>query len=513
MHASECLSLAAYRRVLSFLDKDSNGALISLLFFAALFPIAPNILSHLHDCCPLHQQIVTSTRNLDLAPSGNTTAEMPAACSPERPRTGITRLTGGRLVKGNELVEEDLWISSVTGKILHSQEVFYTHQVVPDEVIDLKGKTLAPGMIDVQFNGAFGYDFSTIPEDMSDYTKGLKRLNRRLVRTGVTSYLPTLPSNKSEVYHKVLPSLGPSGGGRDARQGSESLGAHLEGPFISATKNGCHGLDVLQAAPNGFADLETCYGVANFPSAESGKRSPITMITAAPEVEGVMSVIPEVRKREIIFSVGHTEATFEEAGEAIQHGATMVTHLFNAMRPLHHRNPGIFGVLGKVEGKERRPYFGIIADGIHLHPTTVKLSWHAHPDGFILVTDAMKTVGQPDGVYDWTNGDRFVKKGSLLTLEGTDTIAGSSASLIECVSNFWNWSNASLPEVINSVTATPAKMLGLEQTKGTLKEGADADLLVLSLREGSDGKRMLEVEQVWKFGVLVSDSKDDIYGV
>lgn len=425
---------------------------------------------------------------------------MPAAISPERPRTGITRLTGGRLIKGNELVEEDLWISSVTGKILHSQEVFYSHQVVPDEVIDLKGKILAPGMIDVQFNGAFGYDFSTIPEDMGEYTKGLKRLNRKLVRSGVTSYLPTIPSNKPEVYHKALPHLGPSGHRRDAHEGSESLGAHCEGPFISDTKNGCHGLDVLRSASNGFSDLEDCYGATNLK-----QDSPITMITAAPEVEGVASVISEVKDCGIIFSVGHTEATFEEAGDAIQKGATMITHLFNAMRPLHHRNPGIFGVLGKIEGSDRRPYFGIIADGIHLHPTTVKLAWNAHPDGFILVTDAMKTVGQPDGIYDWTNGDRFVKKGSLLTLEGTDTIAGSSASLIECVSNFWSWSHASLPEVINAVTATPAKMLGLEGTKGTLAAGGDADLVVLSPREESDGKRVLDVDQVWKFGVLVSE--------
>lgn len=431
---------------------------------------------------------------------------MPAATSPERPRSGITRLTGGRLVRGNDLVEEDLWISSVTGKILHSQEVFYSHQVVPDEIIDLKGKILAPGMIDVQFNGAFGYDFSTIPEDMSDYIKGLRRLNRKLVRTGVTSYLPTIPSNRPEVYHRALPYLGPGGDRRDPHEGAESLGAHCEGPFISATKNGCHGLDVLQTAPNGFTDFKACYGAFNIDPEGKETRSPIKMITAAPEVGGVASTISELTKRGIIFSVGHTEATFEQACEAVESGATMITHLFNAMRPLHHRNPGIFGVLGKVEGRERRPYFGIIADGIHLHPTTVKLAWNAHPDGFILVTDAMKTVGQPDGVYNWTNGDRFVKKGSLLTLEGTDTIAGSSASLIECVSNFWSWSHASLPEVINAVTATPAKMLGLEHSKGTLSAGADADLVVLSPREEPDGRRVLAVDQVWKFGTLVSDS-------
>jgi len=106
----------------------------------------------------------------------------------------------------------------------------------------------------------------------------------------------------------------------------------------------------------------------------------------------------------------------------------MITHLFNAMRPLHHRNPGIFGVLGLAESLPR-PYFGIISDGIHLHPTTIKIAFNAHPDGFILVTDAMHLVGLPDGAYPWTNGEQtcnIVKKGSTLLLEGSDTIAGRS---------------------------------------------------------------------------------------
>lgn len=434
------------------------------------------------------------------------------AISPERPRSGITKLTGGRLVREDKLVEEDLWISSVTGKILQSQQVFYEHHVVPDEIVDLDGKILCPGFIDVQFNGAFGFDFSTIPEDMSTYHKGLNRLNRHLVRTGVTSYLPTIPSQKPEVYAKALRYLGPSGKARNPLDGSESLGAHCEGPFISPTKNGIHSPEVLKEAPNGFADFEACYGADNLPYLGSGMRSPISMITAAPEVPGVSAAIPQITQRGIRFSIGHTEATFEEATDAIQAGATMITHLFNAMRPLHHRNPGVFGVLGKAEGQER-PYFGIISDGIHLHPTTVKIAWNAHPDGFILVTDAMKTVGLPDGVYDWTNGDRWVKKGPLLTREGTDKIAGSSATLIECASNFWTWSHATIPDVIKSVTTTPAEMLGLSRVKGTLKPGADADLLVLDAQEDANGIRILNVEQVWKFGMKVHDASDDSFGI
>ncbi|KAK1066837.1 N-acetyl-glucosamine-6-phosphate deacetylase [Friedmanniomyces endolithicus] len=444
---------------------------------------------------------------------------MPAVISPSRPRTGITRLTGGLLVNHQQLIPADLWISSFTGKILHSQQVFYEHHAIPDETIDLQGKILCPGFIDVQFNGAFGFDFSTIPADaeggMATYEKGLRGLNRRLVRTGVTSYLPTLPSQRPEVYHQTLKYLGPSGGERDAWEGSESLGAHCEGPFISRTKNGIHSLQVLREAPHGFADLETCYGSENLISSadEAGRRTaPIAMITAAPEIPGVSSCIPSVTQRGIRFAIGHTEATYEEASTAIAAGASMITHIFNAMRPLHHRNPGIFGVLGKAEGKER-PYYGVISDGIHLHPTTVKIAWAAHPDGFILVTDAMKTVGLPDGVYDWTNGDRWVKKGALLTREGSETIAGSSATLVECVSNFWTWSHASIPEVVRAVTETPAEMLGLKGVKGCLEAGADADLLVLDVSEEAAGRREVKVERVWKFGVLVHDARDETVGV
>ena len=426
------------------------------------------------------------------------------AVSPERPRTGVTRFTGGYLVKGDKLIEGDLWISSITGKILHSQEVFYEYHVVPDEVIDLKGKILAPGFIDVQLNGAFGFDFSTVPEDMATYQKGPAQLNKQLIQTGVTSYLPTLPSQKSEVYHATLPYLGPSGSSRNASEGSESLGAHCEGPFIATSKCGIHSPSVLlQSATNGFRDFEACYGASNLTPTTPNLKPPIAMITAAPELPGIASAIPEIASRGIRFALGHTEATYETATTALQSGATMLTHLFNAMRPLHHRNPGPFGTLGKASGAER-PYFGIIADGIHLHPTTVKIAWNAHPDGFILVTDAMKTLGLPDGLYDWTNGDRWCKVGPKLTREGTETLAGSCATLGECVENFWRWSGAGVPEIVRAVTATPAEMLGLTGVKGTLAEGADADLVVLDARD-EGGRKTVGVEQVWKFGVKVHD--------
>jgi N-acetylglucosamine-6-phosphate deacetylase len=208
-----------------------------------------------------------------------------------------------------------------------------------------------------------------------------------------------------------------------AEDGAESLGAHCEGPFLNPKKNGVHSHDVLISAENGFSDLEDCYGSTNLNPTSDGLPPRVKMITAAPEIAKMTSAIPEVVARNMIFSIGHSEATYEDASAAVNAGATMITHLFNAMLPLHHRNPGIFGVLGKAEGIHR-PYFGIIADGIHLHPTSIKIAFNAHPDGFILVTDAMHLVGVEDGIHEWTNGDNIIKKGNHLMLEGSDKIAG-----------------------------------------------------------------------------------------
>ena len=128
---------------------------------------------------------------------------MPSAVPTGREK--IIKFTNCRLVIGNELVVQDLWVSSATGKIVRSQEVFYGENVVPDTTINLRGKIVAPGLIDVQLNGAFGFNFSQIPEDPSTYGKTLRQVNKRLIQTGVTSYLPTLTSEKIEVYHQVLP--------------------------------------------------------------------------------------------------------------------------------------------------------------------------------------------------------------------------------------------------------------------------------------------------------------------
>ncbi|ESZ95333.1 carbohydrate esterase family 9 protein [Sclerotinia borealis F-4128] len=454
------------------------------------------------------------------------------------PTSKVTKFTNCRLLKGESLVTQDLWVSSSTGKVIQSQEAFYSQLCVPDETIDLGGRIISPGFIDAQLNGAFGFDFSSIPEDddPNTYGKEFRRINGLLVKTGVTSYLPTITSSRPEVYHHALPFLGPSGTDRCASNGTESLGAHVEGPFLAPTKNGIHPIPVLLAPKsNDLTSLSDCYGASNL-------LGNVRLITAAPELPHMTSLIPTLTSppHNIIFSIGHTESTYEDATQAISAGATMITHLFNAMRPLHHRNPGIFGLLGTTPTTStsptttppstpittqpaistpiqtsnsipQRPYFGIIADSIHLHPTTITLAYNAHPSGLILVTDAMHLVGLPDGRYAW-NGDFIIKTGIHLRLESDNKIAGSSITLVECVSNFLNWTGCSVAQALKAVTETPARMLGVHGTKGGLEGGMDADLCVLDVVEEVDGRRRVRVDEVWKFGVRAFEREGEVEG-
>ncbi|KAI9650263.1 N-acetyl-glucosamine-6-phosphate deacetylase [Ciborinia camelliae] len=444
----------------------------------------------------------------------------------------VTKFTNCRLLKGESLVTQDLWVSSSTGKIIQSQEAFYSQLCVPDETIDLGGRIISPGFIDAQLNGAFGFDFGSIPADgdPDSYGKEFRLTNQLLVKTGVTSYLPTITSSRPEVYHHALPFLGPSGANRIASDGTESLGAHVEGPFLAPTKNGIHPIPVLLAPKsNDLTSLSDCYGASNL-------LGNVRLITAAPELPHMTSLIPTLVSppHNIIFSIGHTESTYEDATAAITAGATMITHLFNAMLPLHHRNPGIFGLLGTtptiptspsttppptplttysptltstLKPILQRPYFGIIADSIHLHPTTITLAYNAHPSGLILVTDAMHLVGLPDGRYAW-NGDYIIKSGIHLRLESDNKIAGSSITLVECVSNFLNWTGCTVAQALKAVTETPARMLGVYEAKGGL-EGGDADLCVLDVVVEEDGRQRVVVDEVWKFGVRVYERKGE----
>ena len=497
---------------------------------------------------------------------------MPSAVNRAKEQPRVTKFTNCLLVKQNRLVSQDLWIDARTGTILDSQSAFYSHHITPDQTIDLGGRIISPGFIDVQLNGAQGFDFSVPKDTAEEYEEGLKKVNWHLVRHGVTSYLPTVTSTRQEVYRKVLPHLGPSGADRDPWKGAESLGAHVEGPFLSKEKNGIHNTEVLRIA-NSLEDVEEMYGRENlYPrSVSKGTDGAVTgdaeeilpprikKMTAAPELGSMSSLIPQIAKDGRIFSIGHTTATYEQGLHAIAQGATMITHLFNAMLPFGHRDPGLFGLLGNhtthpsssmprtifspissppstpakspqpIQPPVRasstspsepfRPFFGLIPDGIHLHPTTLALAHSSHPSGTILVTDSMPLTGLPDGKYPYLHaGDQIIKSGSVLRLEKNGRIAGSAVSLVECLNNFVRWTGAGTAEGVACVSETPAHMLGLTG-KGRLEGGMDADLVVLeettatatttkTTTKTASGEKELVVCSVWKFGVLLYE-KDD----
>ncbi|KAJ3724388.1 Metallo-dependent hydrolase [Lentinula raphanica] len=478
------------------------------------------------------------------------------------------------------LIEKDLWIDERRGAILDAQRTFFLMKERPAKIIDLGGNILSPGLIDIQINGAYGFDFSVFDGDDDAYKTSLQDVAERIVETGVTSFVPTLITQERSLYPKILRLLRPFATPTSATV----LGWHAEGPFIDMAKRGAHAPSFLVTASEGMKSFEELYGAENLADSEdwlmsNGADNGVRIITAAPEVTGVMSTVGELTKRGVIFSIGHSIATSDIATSAVQHGARLITHLFNAMPQLHHRDPSIIGLLGAsphlyspfspitskalysggpmspvaltptrfdsktiikspvgseafdevetppqtpmfkaLSGKGAslkktqsiagfsldstsefvRPFYEMIVDGIHSHPNSVRLAYSAYPEGCILITDAMKILDPNlrDGVHEWRDGKRFVKEGDKLYLEGTNTLAGSVVTLDKCVRNFARFTGCTLAEAIKCATYNPAKCLGIEKKKGTLRPGADADLVVFD-SQGVVQSTWVKGKQVW----------------
>ncbi|KAJ2515296.1 N-acetyl-glucosamine-6-phosphate deacetylase [Coemansia sp. RSA 1939] len=403
----------------------------------------------------------------------------------------ITQIHNCRVLRNHAIENDDVWFQD--GRIINPTSLYGLRN--PDVRINGEGMIVAPGLIDVQLNGAFGYDFSF---NCNNVEECLDAVSRGVLLQGCTAFCPTTVSSMPETYHKVLPHLGRRPG--SLKNGAESLGAHVEGPFMNPKKKGAHELSCLRTAPNGLADFDNCFGLDNL-------RKYVTYMTVAPEMEGVLDAIPELIKEcEIGISQGHSVATSKISREAHSRGANMITHLFNAMTDFHHRDPGIVGLIGTENGiiKEQKPgtvgqpilasntgqasvFYGIICDGIHVHPNAIKIAYKSNPAGIILVTDAMGAMGLPDGHYRL--GNMSVDVGSKSELEGnpraavikdTTTLAGSIVTLIECVRNFRKFTQCSIVEALEAASLHPAQMLGIQHTKGTLDFGADADIIFLT---------------------------------
>uniref|UniRef100_A0A8C6VX56 N-acetylglucosamine-6-phosphate deacetylase n=1 Tax=Nothobranchius furzeri TaxID=105023 RepID=A0A8C6VX56_NOTFU len=289
--------------------------------------------------------------------------------------------------------------------------------------------------------GGYGVDFSQPSEDVS---AGVSLVAKKILEHGVTSFCPTLVTSPPAVYHKVLPQIKVQNGGR---HGAGVLGFHLEGPFISAEKKGAHPQQYLRTFQSGgLRDLMEAYGSLNN----------VSMVTLAPELAYSQSVVRELCQRGITVSLGHSVANLSQAEEAVQHGASFITHLFNAMLPFHHRDPGIVGLLTSDQiPAGRTVYYGMIADGIHTNPAALRIAHRAHPSGLVLVTDAITAMGLPPGHH--TLGQQVIE------------IQGLHAYVAGC----------SVEEALEAASLHPAQLLSISHKKGNLDYGSDADLVLL----------------------------------
>uniref|UniRef100_G3TG18 N-acetylglucosamine-6-phosphate deacetylase n=1 Tax=Loxodonta africana TaxID=9785 RepID=G3TG18_LOXAF len=376
----------------------------------------------------------------------------------------VLQFTNCRLLRGGTLLREDLWVRE--GRVLDPEKLFFDERRLADKQKDCGGCILAPGFIDVQINaaGGFGVDFSQATEDVGS---GVALVARKILSHGVTAFCPTLVTSPPEVYHKVLPQIPVKRGGP---HGAGVIGVHLEGPFISRQKRGAHPEAYVRSfEANAFHDVLATYGSLDN----------VCILTLAPELGRSHEVIQELTARGIRVSLGHSVADLRTAEDAMQSGATFITHLFNAMLPFHHRDPGIVGLLTSDQVPPgRHIFYGMIADGIHTNPAALRIAHRAHPQGLVLVTDAIPALGLGNGRH--TLGQQVVEVDGLSAyVAGTKTLCGSIAPMDVCVRHFLQTTGCSVESALESASLHPAQLLGLEKHKGTLDFGADADFVVL----------------------------------
>lgn len=336
------------------------------------------------------------------------------------------------------------------------------------ELIEASGMAVVPGLIDVHIHGLMGHD---------SMGPGLAQVIRELPAFGVTAFLATtltLP------HDEIIAGLGAMAEVLDSPPpGAQCLGIHLEGPFLSPTRPGMATVDWFE--PLTWERLQAFQRAA---------RGYIRMLTFAPEVGGAMACIPRLVEAGILPVIGHSDATFEQVAQAVQLGLSHATHTFNAMRPLHHREPGVVGAVMYFDEIVAE----LIADGVHVHPAVMAILLRVKGvERVALVSDASPLAGLPDGEYKWEHKPVFVRDGSCRLAD--DTIAGAHELLDTGVRNLVNLVGLSLERALVPATRVPADVLELR--KGHLAPGYDADIVILD-EQDYPRLTMVKGEVVWQ---------------
>lgn len=359
-----------------------------------------------------------------------------------------TLIAGGRVVTPEGVLDPG-WVLVEDGAI----GAVGTGEAPGDvEVVDTSGGWVVPGFVDIHCHGGGGESFTD-----TDPAR-VRRAVAAHRRHGTTTQLASLVSRPvPELVNQVAALAELTADGLIA-------GVHLEGPFLSAARCGAHDPSVLRPPDDESVSALLAAG-----------RGAIRMVTIAPELDGALTAVKRLTSAGVLAAVGHTDATEALVLPAIDAGATVATHLFNGMRPLHHREPGPIGTLLDDE----RVTVELICDLVHVHPSVIRMAArHAGPTRTVLVTDALAAAGVGDGVYD-LGGLAVTVTDGVPTLAGGASLAGSTLTMDAAFRNLVRGCGLSIREAVAATATQPAELLGLSKTTGSLSAGLTADLVIL----------------------------------
>lgn len=354
------------------------------------------------------------------------------------------------IIKGGKVFQED---GNFCEQTLYIKDGILTEafeETDNEEIIDASGLLILPGLVDIHSHGAFGKDFS------DGDPEGLKEILRYERRCGITSYCPTSMTLPKERLREIFQGI------EEVEDGASVVGINMEGPFLDPAKKGAH-VEEWIAAP----DAEF---VRELNRAADGR---IRLVTLAPNVDGAMDFIREM-KDEVCISLGHTGADYCCAADAMQEGAHHVTHLYNAMQPLAHRDPGLIG----AAQDDPECMVELICDGYHIHPSVIRATFRMFgPERVILISDSMRAAGMENGTYELGGQEVTVKDRKAVLKDGT--LAGSATNLFDCMRKAVEF-GVPVSEAIFAASRNPARSIGIFDKVGSICTGKTADLLLVS---------------------------------
>ncbi|PTJ92228.1 N-acetylglucosamine-6-phosphate deacetylase [Staphylococcus simulans] len=361
-------------------------------------------------------------------------------------------ISNAKIYSEDQVIESG-YVHIKDGKIEAVKSGVYTGPLTQH---DAEGKILLPGFIDIHIHGGYGNDA------MDASVEGLQHLAENLLSEGTTSFLATTMTQSEENINKALESIVAYKATQNSYNAAEIVGIHLEGPFISEHKVGAQNPAYVQQP-----------SVEKLKHFQETADHNIKILTFAPEVEGA-DVMLEAFKDEIIFSIGHTTADFDQVNAAVAKGAKHITHLYNAGTPFLHRAPGDFGAAWTNDDLSTE----LIVDGVHSHPASIKIAYKMKGnEHFYVITDAMRAKGMSEGEYD-LGGQTVVVKGKEARLK-TGSLAGSILRMNQGLKNLLDFTGDTLENAWRTTSLNQAKALKIDNQKGSIKPGKDADLILV----------------------------------